>query len=66
MSNLEKRKHDGLTKNVINKNEPTTNTNVSKKTVRVVCDGCGYEWLYRGRLLYPTCPSCHKNVRRRS
>lgn len=31
--------------------------------VRVKCPFCGYEWDYRGKRMYATCPSCRRSVR---
>ena len=30
--------------------------------VRLRCPNCGYEWEYRGRHVYATCPSCLRRV----
>ncbi len=30
--------------------------------MRIVCDKCGYEWDYKGKLKRPTCPSCKSTV----
>jgi ribosomal protein S27E len=33
------------------------------KGIKVKCDKCGYQWIYKGRSkIYVTCPQCHKNV----
>ena len=33
-----------------------------KEGVKVTCKHCGYTWIYGGKLLLPTCPSCHRNT----
>jgi tRNA(Ile2) C34 agmatinyltransferase TiaS len=30
--------------------------------VRLRCPNCGYEWEYRGKHVYATCPSCLRRV----
>ena len=30
--------------------------------MKIKCNNCGYEWIYKGIMLYPTCPSCLKKV----
>ena len=35
-----------------------------KKTIRLRCSHCGYEWGYGGSApFYASCPRCHYNVR---
>jgi len=31
--------------------------------IRVKCPNCGYEWNYKGKLMYATCPNCKHSVR---
>lgn len=37
----------------------TTMTNEEHK---IRCRNCGYQWIYKGNLKEPTCPSCHRKT----
>jgi hypothetical protein len=30
--------------------------------IKVKCLNCGYEWIYKGMLIKPVCPSCTRRV----
>lgn len=32
--------------------------------MRIVCKYCGYEWEYKGKLFWVTCPNCMKKFQR--